>query len=167
MKKAVLVISLVLFLLTSCQKQAEKEEKNNDTTTVVNDSASSSVSDEHNSQNSLDYFGMYKGVLPCADCNGISTTIILSQDLTYQIITIYLGKKQKIHREKGTFTWNKEGNTILFKEIKNAPNQYFVGENTLIQLDMDGKRITGELANKYVLVKLPSFDGNLEAPKER
>ncbi len=45
MKKAVLVISLVLFSLTSCQKQAEKEEKNNDTTTVVNDSASSSVSD--------------------------------------------------------------------------------------------------------------------------
>ena len=167
MKKFVIALSLVFLSLTSCQKKAEKDEASQDTTAVVTDSVSSTVSDDHTSKTSLDYFGMYKGVLPCADCNGISTTIILSQDLTYQIITIYLGKKQKIQREKGTFTWNKEGNTILFKEIKNAPNQYFVGENTLIQLDMEGKKITGELANKYVLVKLPSFDGNLEAPKGR
>lgn len=165
MKKVVIAVSLVFLSLISCQKQAEKDGKSDDTTTVVNDSASSTVSDEHNSQNSLDYLGMYKGVLPCADCNGISTNIILSKDLSYEIITVYLGKREKIHREKGTFTWNKEGNTIILNEIKNAPNQYFVGENTLIQLDMEGKRITGELANKYVLVKLPSFDGDLEAAK--
>lgn len=165
MKKVVIAVSLVFLSLISCQKQAEKDGKSDDTTTVVNDSASSTVSDEHNSQNSLDYLGMYKGVLPCADCNGISTNIILNKDLSYEIITVYLGKREKIHREKGTFTWNKEGNTIILNEIKNAPNQYFVGENTLIQLDMEGKRITGELANKYVLVKLPSFDGDLEAAK--
>jgi len=165
MKKVVIAVSLVFLSLISCQKQADKDGKSDDTTTVVNDSASSTVSDEHNSQNSLDYLGMYKGVLPCADCNGISTNIILSKDLSYEIITVYLGKREKIHREKGTFTWNKEGNTIILNEIKNAPNQYFVGENTLIQLDMEGKRITGELANKYVLVKLPSFDGGLEAAK--
>lgn len=165
MKKVVIAVSLVFLSLISCQKQAEKDGKSDDTTTVVNDSASSTVSDEHNSQNSLDYLGMYKGVLPCADCNGISTNIILSKDLSYEIITVYLGKREKIHREKGTFTWNKDGNTIVLNEIKNAPNQYFVGENTLIQLDMEGKRITGELANKYVLVKLPSFDGDLEAAK--
>ena len=165
MKKVVIAVSLVFLSLISCQKQAEKDGKSDDTTTVVNDSASSTVSDEHNSQNSLDYLGMYKGVLPCADCNGISTNIILSKDLSYEIITVYLGKREKIHREKGTFTWNKEGNTIILNEVKNAPNQYFVGENTLIQLDMEGKRITGELANKYVLVKLPSFDGDLEAAK--
>ncbi|HQW69502.1 MAG TPA: copper resistance protein NlpE [Flavobacterium sp.] len=165
MKKVVIAVSLVFLSLISCQKQAEKDGKSDDTTTVVNDSASSTVSDEHNSQNSLDYLGMYKGVLPCADCNGISTNIILNKDLSYEIITVYLGKREKIHREKGTFTWNKEGNTIILNEIKNAPNQYFVGENTLIQLDMEGKRITGELANKYVLVKLPSFDGGLEAAK--
>ena len=165
MKKVLIAVSLVFLSLISCQKQAEKDGKSDDTTTVVNDSASSTVSDEHNSQNSLDYLGMYKGVLPCADCNGISTNIILSKDLSYEIITVYLGKREKIHREKGTFTWNKEGNTIILNEIKNAPNQYFVGENTLIQLDMEGKRITGELANKYVLVKLPSFDGDLEAAK--
>jgi len=165
MKKVVIAVSLVFLSLISCQKQAEKDGKSDDTTTVVNDSASSTVSDEHNSQNSLDYLGMYKGVLPCADCNGISTNIILNKDLSYEIITVYLGKREKIHREKGTFTWNKDGNTIILNEIKNAPNQYFVGENTLIQLDMEGKRITGELANKYVLVKLPSFDGDLEAAK--
>ncbi|HOD11102.1 MAG TPA: copper resistance protein NlpE N-terminal domain-containing protein, partial [Flavobacterium sp.] len=82
MKKVVIAVSLVFLSLISCQKQAEKDGKSDDTTTVVNDSASSTVSDEHNSQNSLDYLGMYKGVLPCADCNGISTNIILSKDLS-------------------------------------------------------------------------------------
>jgi len=32
-----------------------------------------------------------------------------------------------------------------------APDSYHVGENRLIQLDMQGERITGALAERYVL----------------
>jgi hypothetical protein len=35
------------------------------------------------SRTSLDWPGTYTGVLPCADCEGIETTITLSVDLTY------------------------------------------------------------------------------------
>ena len=41
----------------------------------------------------------------------------------------------------------------LFSGMENAPNQYFVAENKLIQLDMAGKKIEGKLAEKYVLAK--------------
>jgi len=41
------------------------------------------------SVNSLDWAGSYHGVLPCADCAGIETTLILDYDLTYRIITRY------------------------------------------------------------------------------
>ena len=39
------------------------------------------------------------------------------------------------------------------KGLKGKPTQYKVGDNQLIQLDMDGKPITISLAEKYVLIK--------------
>jgi uncharacterized lipoprotein NlpE involved in copper resistance len=46
----------------------------------------------HNSRNSLDWAGVYKGTLPCADCEGIQEEIRLNDDLTYEMVSTYLGK---------------------------------------------------------------------------
>jgi uncharacterized lipoprotein NlpE involved in copper resistance/heat shock protein HslJ len=110
--------------------------------------------DSHNSQNALDWSGTYKGITPCADCEGIETEVILNKDLTFVIKTKYLGKGDaKVFEEKGTFEWDNTGSIILLQGLKGSPSQYKVGENKLIQLDMDGKVITGQLAEKYVLPK--------------
>jgi heat shock protein HslJ len=106
-----------------------------------------------NSANSLDWPGIYTGTLPCADCEGIATTITLNKDLTYKISTVYKGKSFKIYEDAGKFTWNEAGSIVQLEGITNAPNRYLVGENQLIQLDMDGNRITGSLADKYILLK--------------
>jgi uncharacterized lipoprotein NlpE involved in copper resistance len=37
--------------------------------------------------------------------------------------------------------------------VKDSPNRYLVGENTLTQLDMEGNKITGNMADQYVLKK--------------
>ncbi len=111
------------------------------------------VIDGHNSGNSLDVEGTYKGILPCADCEGIETEITLNKDLTFVKRIKYLGKDNKVFEENGSFSWNPAGNTITLSGIKNAPNQYFVGENKLQQLDMEGSKITGDLAGKYILTK--------------
>jgi copper homeostasis protein (lipoprotein) len=111
------------------------------------------IADMHNSANSIDIQGVYKGILPCADCKGIETEIAVNRDKTYVKRIKYLGKDDKIYGIKGTYTWNSAGNTITLSGIKDAPNQYFVGENTLTQLDMSGNRITGNLATNYVLKK--------------
>ncbi len=37
-----------------------------------------------NSRTSLDWDGIYRGVLLCADCEGIQTTIYLNRDLGYK-----------------------------------------------------------------------------------
>lgn len=106
------------------------------------------------SQNALDWNGVYQGVLPCADCEGIKTTIILNQDLTFVKQVQYLGKDEQVFEEKGTFKWNETGSRIILEGIEQAPNQFIVGENQLIQLDMRGDRISGELADKYILSKI-------------
>jgi hypothetical protein len=60
-----------------------------------------------------------------------------------------------MHTQTGSFAWNSDGNSITLIGIKNAPSVYYVGENKLMQADMDGKRISGALADKYVLIKKP------------
>ena len=140
MKKYTLLFLLVF--VVSCQKQTKKDNKSNDSLAI-----------SHNAKNSLDYIGTYKGILPCADCEGLETEIIINENATFCLKTKYQGKGDKVFEQKGTFAWNKAGNTIVFTEIKNAPNQYFVGENKLTQLDNSGKKITGSLSTAYVLSK--------------
>ena len=102
----------------------------------------------------MDWQGTYKGVTPCADCEGIETEIILKNDLSYTLKTKYLGKGDgKVFQEAGSFVWDKTGGIISLEGLKGSPSQYKVGENKLIQLDMEGNVITGDLAEKYVLTK--------------
>ena len=144
MKKNKLLIVIIAGLLFSCQKQTNQEKNSQDSTAVAK------VID---AKNTLDYEGNYKGVLPCADCEGIETAVCLNENSTYTIRTSYIGKGNKIFEQKGTFFWNKAGNIITFDNIENAPNQYEVSKNTLTQLDMSGKKITGNHALDYVLAK--------------
>jgi hypothetical protein len=53
----------------------------------------------------------------------------------------------------GTFKWDNDGGVIIL-DTADFPPYYRVGENKLIQLDMQGKIITGSLAENYVLKKV-------------
>ncbi len=57
--------------------------------------------DKSNSANSLDWAGEYKGVVPCADCEGIETSLTLNMDQSYQLSTIYLGKDATAFKQQG------------------------------------------------------------------
>jgi copper homeostasis protein (lipoprotein) len=108
-----------------------------------------------NSQTSLDWPGVYRGILPCADCEGIETEITLNADLTYMISSIYLGKNNEAFKETGKFKWDEAGvNITLENADSKAVNQYLVGENMLFKLDANGNRIEGELKEKYQLKKV-------------
>ena len=108
------------------------------------------------SRNSLDWNGIYTSVLPCDDCEGIQTTLTLNLDDSYELRINYLGKDADGFTKKGCFKWNKAGNEITLSDIKKteAPAKYLVGENKLIQLDLNGKRVDAELEAKYALTKV-------------
>jgi uncharacterized lipoprotein NlpE involved in copper resistance len=148
--KLVLIVCVSLFFL-NCKKEVKEVEIKTDTIAKV---AVETPSVSDNSQNSLDWQGTYKGVTPCADCEGIETELVLNKDLTYAIKTKYLGKGDgKVFEEKGSFVWDKTGGIISLEGLKGSPSQYKVGENKLIQLDMEGKIISGDLAEMFVLKK--------------
>lgn len=145
MKKSFLSLAIIALTLTSCKNDSEKQEE-----TIPMDSTTVQI-DHHNAKISLDYIGTYKGSLPCADCEAIETTILLTEN-SYVKETVYKGKSSEVFKETGNYSWNEAGNTITLLNSE-APNQYFVGENVLFHLDADGKRIEGDLANKYRLNK--------------
>lgn len=112
------------------------------------------TTNQHSAENSLDWNGTYTGVLPCADCSGIQTSLQLNLDLTYKLSQIYLGKNQgKPFEESGDFIWIQNGQTIVLTAGKNELKQFKVVENAVWLLNKKGEIITGDLAEYYHLKK--------------
>jgi len=107
-----------------------------------------------NSQVSLDWNGIYVGILPCSNCEGVETSLILNSDMTYILVTNYLGRNDALEEENsGPFSWDSTGSTVTLLNIKSGPNQYKIGESRIWQLDINGEKVTGDLADQYVLIK--------------
>ncbi|MDR0230675.1 MAG: copper resistance protein NlpE [Dysgonamonadaceae bacterium] len=145
MKKIIFILSITCLLLglNAC-KSKDKEQANSQIATL------------HNSMISLDWAGTYSGVIPCADCTGIEVKITLAQDHTFQMSMRYQNRKESDYNYSGTFRWSADGGSITLEGLDRDkyPTQYKVGENKLIQLDLEGNVITGDLAQNYVLVKI-------------
>ena len=117
-----------------------------------------------NSRNALDWPGVYKGTIPCADCPGIETQIILKSDGTFSRSVKYLDRDENPRYDEGTFVWNEAGSNVTLQSQDGATQQYKVGENILFHLDNEGNMITGDLADQYRLMKNPA-DARLENKK--
>jgi uncharacterized lipoprotein NlpE involved in copper resistance len=146
MRKIVFVVSIIAALalsLVSCKPKGESSTQDNQVM---------AIDDAHNSRNSVNWDGLYTGTVPCADCSGIKVQITLNLDETYQISYQYLEKDDSIYSASGKFIWDDAGDMITL-DSRDFPPHYKVGENRLIQLDMEGNPITGEHAEMYELTK--------------
>lgn len=112
------------------------------------------------SRESLDWPGTYRGVTPCADCEGIETVVTLHADRSYTLQRRYRGKETDFREARGTFDWNGEGTKITLPTDDGT--QFLVGENRLFQLDRAGQRVAGNLADRYVLTKDQQASGLTE-----
>jgi uncharacterized lipoprotein NlpE involved in copper resistance len=153
MKRLIVIVcgAGLLYASSSCGVKNESGEEIAATDTV------SSIPTADNSRNSLHWEGVYEGVIPCADCEGIQVQMVLNNDLTYQQTYLYLGKNETEPLvNSGSFHWKEDGNTIVLGNISREefPCYYKVGENKLIQLDLNGDVISGGLADKYILAKV-------------
>lgn len=102
---------------------------------------------------SLDFHGVFYGFLPCDDCNGIKATLSLKQKNNYLLVTQPAKESSREYYEKGKYSWNEENHTVVLTPRKgSATRQYHIeNEETLVQLNTDGTRITGDKADEYVL----------------
>lgn len=107
------------------------------------------VTDSHNAENSLDYEGIYYGVLPAADCPGINVTLTLNKDNSFSMVNDYIERWS--YTEKGTYEVNE--NTLLLITEKNDSSFYKIGENTLQMLDREKNVIESPFSDMYFLRK--------------
>ncbi len=99
------------------------------------------------------FHGVFYGFLPCNDCLGIKTTLSLKNNNNYLLVIQYTRESAREIFEKGKYVWNDETKTVqLMPRKPNVPaKRYHIeNENSLIQLNEDGTRMT-EHAERYAL----------------
>ena len=135
----------VCCIAIACNNASDKETTKTDST-VATVKAVDSVA--------LGYVGTYNGYVPCADCQGIITYLMLKPDMTYRLEETYAGKSDTAKRYNGT--WIRENKKIILDDKGTVRASYLWEENKLIQLDIEGNRIAGNLGDKYMLTKTAS-----------
>lgn len=145
MQRPFFTIALVAILTTACSDPQNAPRQD----ATANAETQTTIPLGDTSQNALDWPGEYEGVIPCASCEGIQTTLTLQADNSFELKSIYLGKDETIFKVAGKFEWDTNGSKITLSD----GSKYLVGENQLFMLDKDGNRINGELAENYILKK--------------
>lgn len=157
-QNAIKIISFIIILILISCKNPENETHIN----AMDDRLDIEALDSQNKKtsiNKMDWTGVYRGTLPCADCEGIETTIVLNDDNTYQKTSKYLkGETPSEFEESGVYEFDKNREIIiLIPEENQIPGQsklYQLEENQLRFLNPEGEKIEGEMADLYVLRKL-------------
>jgi len=151
MKKNLLLCGMAAALtlsLASCNSAT----KGNDNAEATADSVAVEAEPATAASAAFDKTGVYTGVIPCADCGGIETTLELRADGTYSLTEIYKDKKDGRFESSGKFQWDAANACITVGEGEDLIS-YIVEGDHLVMLDQDGHRVTGELADHYVLTK--------------
>jgi uncharacterized lipoprotein NlpE involved in copper resistance len=144
METRIFVVIFACVLLSACEPRKTQTSPPEPTSPP-----SQSIDAAHNSENSVNWAGVYEGMVPGANSD-IHILITLGYDEKYSVTYQYVDKGSENFTESGTFRWNDAGDTIIL-DSKDLPPYYRVGEGHLIQLDMSGNPITGEHADSYVL----------------
>lgn len=107
-------------------------------------------------EESFDWVGEYEGVLPCDDCEGLYTNIILEPDGKTTLQRVYVGKEDEGYIAKSRLRWYEKYNLLYIREWDESFSKFYVGDGMMIQLDDNWNRHTGPDANQYNLRKLDS-----------
>jgi uncharacterized membrane protein len=140
MKKLATILSFYSLLLCACNNSA-----NNKITKDDSAKAKSVVIDSF----ALKATGIYGGYVPCADCEGIITYLLLKPDMTYRLEETYYKKDEKVYPTNGN--WKMENGKIILYDNNEVRVSFLPDGNKLWQLDSEGNRISGNLGDKYVL----------------
>lgn len=95
--------------------------------------------------------GDYYGIMPCMECAGIRTTLVLNRDSTYMLNMDYTDKRSTGVSEKGKFSLS---NNIITISYTNGQKRYFLlDEGKVHSLDNNKNRVEGIHSGYYTLIR--------------
>lgn len=155
---AVAGIALAVLSLSACKKEPAAEPAAAAPATAAAPAADPALEAAANPVVDFDmraFAGEFGGALPCADCAGIDTKIVLAGDGTYTIDEIYQGKSADAVKGDGNWTAEDNGHRLrLDPNSKNDADRLFevLGNNEIRLMDKDGNAIQG--AQNYSLKRV-------------
>ncbi|KAA1049792.1 envelope stress response activation lipoprotein NlpE [Pseudocitrobacter sp. 73] len=138
MKKAILTIAAagMLFALFGCNNRAEVE-----TLTPTQ------MAELKPMQQS------WRGILPCADCEGIETSLFLAKDGTWVMNERYQGVTKEPSSFASYGTWARTAGKLVLTDSKGEKSWYRVKGDNLEMLDQEGNPIESTLNYTLAPVK--------------
>ena len=109
---------------------------------------------------------VYAGEVPCADCEGIDYRLDLRPDFSYEARMIYKGKSEEPFEFSGAYAFTQDSIVVLEKETPGM-NYFRIVPAGLIMLDLEGREVTGALADRYKLTQLSRGGRMADAPQEQ
>lgn len=156
MKKihSLFVSGILLASLSACSSKST-DSKTSSASPESIETSCEEVPDHHTAALSLDYPGVYEGIIPAASGPGIKMTLILHKNNTFELRSEYIDEKEGIFTEKGNYVIN--GNVVTL-ELPDSEKKYFkVEEGRVRMLTSDQKRVEGALADHYILQQITVF----------
>jgi len=127
MKKYLLLSLSLLFLAAACGRAPQPETAPQEEAAML-------------------YAGAYDGTLPCADCSGIETELILNPDYTYSLIELYLDGERELVLLEGNWQFNPKGYIELGYDDEFPPRLFFtMQDKDLVKLDINARPINSAL----------------------
>jgi len=128
----ILILSTIIFLIiTGCSSAPETTTENKDVTFLTN--------------------GIWLGMLPCADCEGIDYQINLKNDYTFKQKSVYKGKSDEIFSDEGR--WGFVSDSVIALSGNEDYKMFLIQQNHLVMLDQDGNKIESSFEERYHLSK--------------
>lgn len=137
MKLRVSILGLCLFSLVACQSNKDQS------TTKTKSSKEQKISEQGNPKKEFNWSGIYQGLIPCADCEGIMMKIALKEDNSYYLKGYYQGKENSDFNYEGLFDWKDNRIILISHDTKNY--QFLVLKDKLEMLDQSFNPIDSEL----------------------
>lgn len=142
MKTKCLCVVALIMAITSCTGSPKKNNVQAESKDTVKEQVKAA-----------DFYGTYEGILPCADCEGIKTTLTINKDKTYSLKSDYIGEKDGVFESSGVYEMIDKTLIELITPSSGEKTYYKILENGMMLSDEAGTINQGALAEHYILKK--------------
>lgn len=136
-----LFLALIVVCLAACNK-SKVQQTNAKVPLEILDSVPTATDTTQITNTLADLEGEYRGIVPCEDCDGTETAIMLNVDNTFTRSLTYIGKGGP-YWSAGIFTWQATDQIIVLKFEDGTVARYRADEGKLSLLDDEGNIVEG------------------------
>ncbi|WP_010420820.1 copper resistance protein NlpE N-terminal domain-containing protein [Anaerophaga thermohalophila] len=106
--------------------------------------------------------GIYSGTLPCLDCPGIETTIVINSDGTYHLSRTYIDKRISPIEESGNIYKTEKNGKYLLESNNYNKTYILIHKEGLMLLDQNGDKIKSQPNDQYILYRKQSSEKQIQ-----